>query len=73
MARGHEVIDIAGDLDPSSLPDQAIGYSGIETIVWTSEDPTRLTPTRAAAVREWVRNGGHLVIALPPSPQVWFD
>ncbi|MEO0630565.1 MAG: DUF4350 domain-containing protein, partial [Planctomycetota bacterium] len=73
MARGHEVIDIAGDLDPSSLPDQAIGYSGIETIVWTSEDPTRLTPMRAAALREWVRNGGHLVIALPPSPQVWFD
>lgn len=73
MARGHEVTDIASDLDPASLPDQAIGYAGIETIVWTSADPTRLTPTRAAALRSWIRDGGHLVVSLPPSPQIWFD
>ncbi len=73
MANGHEVTDIASDLDPMSLPDQAIGYSGIESIVWTSADPTRLTPTRAQALREWVRNGGHLIVSLPASPQVWFD
>ncbi|MEO1716830.1 MAG: DUF4350 domain-containing protein [Planctomycetota bacterium] len=73
MARGHEVIDVASDLDPLSLPDQAIGYSGIETIVWTSADPTRLTPTRATALQDWVRDGGHLVVSLPPTPQVWFD
>lgn len=73
MARGHELTEVASDLDPTSLPDQAIGYSGIETIVWTSADPTRLTPTRAEALRTWVLNGGHLVVSLPASPQVWFD
>ncbi|MEM9661178.1 MAG: hypothetical protein AAF937_02595 [Planctomycetota bacterium] len=73
MARGHEVTDIAGDLDPLSLPDQAVGYSGIETIIWTSADPTRLTPTRAEALSDWIRDGGHLVVCLPPTPQIWFD
>jgi hypothetical protein len=73
MARGHELVEVAGDLDPASLPDQALGYSGIESIVWTSADPTRLTPTRAEALQTWVQNGGHLVVSLPATPQVWFD
>ncbi len=73
VARGHEATDIASDLDPLSLPDRTVGYSGIETIVWTTADPTRLTPTRAEALRDWVRNGGHLVVSLPASPQVWLD
>ncbi|MEO1533271.1 MAG: pyridoxal-phosphate dependent enzyme, partial [Pseudomonadota bacterium] len=25
------------------------------------------------ALRDWVLQGGHLVVSLPPTPQVWFD
>ncbi|MEO1583102.1 MAG: hypothetical protein AAFR96_00865 [Planctomycetota bacterium] len=73
QARGHEATDIFADLEPASLPDRAIGYSGIETIVWSGSEPTRLSVSRAEALRAWVRSGGHLVVSLPASPQVWFD
>jgi len=36
------------------MPDRALGLLGFETIIWTTEDPARLTPSRSAALREWV-------------------
>ncbi len=53
------------------LPDRWQGLAPVETIVWGSGEPADLRGERAAAVREWVNRGGHLVIILPPVGQTW--
>ena len=47
------------------LPDRAIGYDGVDVVVWQDADPNVIAQgggERLAALREWVRQGGHLVI-----------
>jgi hypothetical protein len=73
MPRGHEATDVVGGLAPDELPDRAVGLLGIETIVWTHPEPTRVSPARAEALASWIRSGGHLVVALPATPQIWLD
>ena len=49
----------------NDLPDRAIGYDGVDVVVWQDADPAVLAQgggERLAALREWVREGGHLVI-----------
>ncbi|HED54475.1 MAG TPA: hypothetical protein ENJ00_09805, partial [Phycisphaerales bacterium] len=70
---GHEVTEIAFDLRPQDLPDRWLGLSEFEVIVWTSASPTDLSTSRAKALTEWVRRGGHLVVCLPPTGQIWQD
>lgn len=73
LPNGHEMTVYAGDLAPDDLPDRAIGLSQFETIIWTTENPADLTLARSEALVEWVRRGGHLVVVLPSTGQVWFD
>ncbi|MEM1072003.1 MAG: hypothetical protein AAGH71_04175 [Planctomycetota bacterium] len=69
----HEVTTIADGLTTDDLPDRVAGLLPFETIVWTTAEPSRLTSSRADALRRWVSMGGHLVISLPTAPQVWLD
>lgn len=73
LPHGHEITLYAGDLRADDLPDRVMGLSQFETIVWTTENPSDLTLARSDAMIEWVRRGGHLVVVLPSTGQVWFD
>lgn len=70
---GHEVTEFATDLEPEDLPDRWAGLAAFENIVWTTANPADLTSARSEALIEWVRRGGHLVICLPATGQVWQD
>ena len=47
------------------LPDRAIGYDGVDVVVWQDADPAVLAEgdgARLEALKAFVRRGGHLVI-----------
>jgi len=52
---------------PDQLPQSAVGLDMVDAVVWCNSLPGEITqdPLRLAALREWVRRGGHLVIATP--------
>lgn len=70
-ASGHEVIRTIEGLRTAELPDRWMGYNGLEAVVWGVGDPLEIRGDRAAAIREWVRRGGHLVIIMPVAGQSW--
>lgn len=70
----HEDIEIVRNLDPETMPDYWEGLAQFSTLVWEeSAKPSdlrgELTPE---AIRDWVRRGGHLVVAVPPVGGEWF-
>ncbi len=71
----HEPIELIVGLELSRLPDRWFGLAGFGALVWASDggDPEALTVSAEvrAALREWVRRGGHLVISLPTIGQTW--
>ena len=78
--RDYEPSNIAGlqeDLNaviltPDHLPESALGYDGVDAIVWLEGDPSTLAAggsRRLDAIREYVSRGGHLVIGTPPAWQ----
>jgi len=73
-ATGNQWIEFA-IIDPeqlgSSVPDAWMGLAAMNTIVWTEGSPARLRAAGAAALGEWVRRGGHLVVVVPPDASGW--
>lgn len=70
--RGHEVTRIASGLTPDEMPDRWIGLAPFDAVVWGSGEPSSLDGDRAAAIRDYVSRGGHLIIILPEaSAQAW--
>lgn len=73
----HEITYIATGLDVSDLPDRWQGLIAFDVLVWGAtrdrNDPGRLSPDKARAIREWVEGGGHLVVVLPSIGQEWFS
>lgn len=73
---GHEGTDLISGLQTGDLPDRWMGYGGIDVLIWGTADPTvrpsNLSPPQAAALREWVSRGGHLVVVLPTIATDWF-
>jgi hypothetical protein len=73
----HEVTYAASGLDVSDLPDRWQGLIAFDVLVWGAtrdrNDPGRLSPDKARAIREWVEGGGHLVVVLPSIGQEWFS
>ncbi len=53
-------------ITPDSLPDRAIGYDSVDTVVWQDADPAVLLSQgggdRMLALRQWLRSGGKLVV-----------
>ncbi|MCK4873430.1 MAG: hypothetical protein KAS72_11950 [Phycisphaerales bacterium] len=71
---GHTVTQLVGALRPGDLPDRWMGLAAMSVLVWgpgSDLSPTRLSEDQAAAVKEMVRRGGHLVIILPRVPDIW--
>ncbi len=55
------------NLAPEELPDQWFGLEAIDVVVWDTPDPRRLNAAQSAALIEWVRRGGQLVLGLGSS------
>lgn len=77
MLFGHELQRTSPGLSIDNLPDRWQGLLTLDTLVWStattaSNDPGRLTPEKARAIREWVERGGHLVIIMQSSGDPWF-
>lgn len=53
---------------PTDLPENVIGYDAVDAVVWFDADAGKLTSggsRRLAALTDYVRNGGRLVICQP--------
>jgi hypothetical protein len=53
------------------LPESALGYEMVDTIVWFDADASALTTggsRKLAAMQEWIRQGGQLVVCHPDEP-----
>ena len=77
MLFGHELQRTTPGLTIDNLPDRWHGLRVLDTLVWStattaSNDPSRLTPEKARAIREWVQRGGHLVVVMQSSGDPWF-
>ncbi|GMV25012.1 MAG: hypothetical protein AMXMBFR58_10430 [Phycisphaerae bacterium] len=68
---GHEIIQVMEGIRTTDLPDRWMGYAGIDAMVWGAGDPLEVRGERAAAIREWINRGGHLVVILPVAGQSW--
>lgn len=55
---------------PEQLPDRWEGWRPYEAVIWTDLQPD-LRPSQEAALVEWMRRGGHLVIVLPDAGNPW--
>ncbi len=78
MPLGHELQRTSAGLTIDNIPDRWHGLKSLSTLVWStattaSYDPSRLTPEKARAIREWVERGGHLVIVLQSSGDPWYQ
>jgi hypothetical protein len=78
MPYGHELQRTSAGLTIDNLPDRWHGLKALGTLVWStattsSYDPSRLTPEKARAIREWVQRGGHLVVVLQSSGDPWYQ
>ena len=66
--------DVAAvDVNPrnNDLPGNVIGYEGVDAIVWMDADARTLTEgtnRSLDAIKEWVRQGGRLVVTQPEQP-----
>ncbi len=77
MIFGHELQRTTSGLSIDNIPDRWQGLISLDTLVWStataaSNDPSRLTPEKARAIREWVQRGGHLVVVMQSSGDPWF-
>ncbi|MCZ6852263.1 MAG: hypothetical protein O7F17_11530, partial [Planctomycetota bacterium] len=62
---------IVGGVRPDRLPDRWDGLRAFEAVVWSDALPQELRASTAAALAEYVRRGGHLIIALPSAGNPW--
>jgi len=52
-------------VSPRTAPDRALGYQGADVLVWLNPEPERLEEfAQRKAIEEYVRGGGHLVVAV---------
>jgi hypothetical protein len=55
----------------SLLPENVLGYESVDAIVWFDADPDRLTHEQRAAIEEYLRRGGKLIVCHTGRPNVW--
>lgn len=68
LARGVLEDAIFQPVSIADLPESSLGYQAVDAIVWLNADPADLAakPDTSAAIQEYVRNGGNLVVCQNP-------
>ncbi len=66
-----ERTEIITGIPIAGLPTRWMGLQQYEALVWIDPDPVNLRSEQAAALTEWVRRGGRLVIVVPELTQKW--
>ncbi|MDG2055182.1 MAG: hypothetical protein P8J86_10800 [Phycisphaerales bacterium] len=70
----HEPLVINQLIQPIDLPDRWEGLRQYESIIWMTDSqhgPDQLNDRTSDAIIQYVRNGGHLIIILPPNVDSW--
>ena len=71
----HESIHEIRGMSPDLLPDRWYGLSALNMLVWTPDSLDPGSPSISAqsliALRQWVKQGGHLVVSLPAVGELW--
>jgi hypothetical protein len=61
-ARGLFEQPVFHQLSPADLPDNVIGYQAVDAVLWMNADPRRMSAETAAALHDYVREGGKMVV-----------
>jgi hypothetical protein len=70
----HEETRSAAGIGVNETPDRWWGWSTYETVYWgdaVAAPPTGLRDDYATALVDWIARGGHLIINLPASGNLW--
>jgi hypothetical protein len=67
----EEVVQVTARDMAKDLPDQVIGYDAIDVICWSDADPTKLSSEQVAAIEQFVRRGGRLVLTQDTTTNQW--
>jgi hypothetical protein len=57
--------------DLKRLPDRWMGYAPFDYILWGNAEISQLRTEAARAIVDYVQQGGHLIVVLPPVGQNW--
>jgi len=63
-------VELAQIISTNNLPDQWFGYSGVDLLILTTGQDRSFyealanDPKRRAALREWIRRGGHIIVSV---------
>lgn len=66
---GQERPKIMADITLGTLPDRGEALNSFDLLVLNNTDTSKLTPSQAAALQDWIQQGGHLVIGGGTSAQ----
>jgi hypothetical protein len=67
----EEVVQLTARDMAKDLPDSVIGYDAIDAILWSDADPTKLSTDQLAAIEQFVKRGGQLVISQDTYVNQW--
>ncbi len=71
----HESMHLIRGLMPDQMPDRWYGYDALSMLIWTPDSPDpgspSISPSMLLALRQWVMQGGHLVVSLPTVGELW--
>jgi hypothetical protein len=67
----EEVVQLTARDMAKDLPDSVIGYDAIDAILWSDADPTKLSADQLAALEQFVKRGGQLVISQDTAVNQW--
>ncbi|HEY4329007.1 MAG TPA: hypothetical protein VGN88_04665, partial [Phycisphaerae bacterium] len=67
MWGGNEAVRSVLVTNPNQLPDNVLGFDGVDTLVWEADDVkvSDISPEfQLQAMLDWVKAGGHLIISV---------
>lgn len=71
----HESVHLIRGMLPDQLPDRWYGLSSLSMLIWTPDSPDPGSPMISTAsmlaLRQWIEEGGHLVVSLPMVGELW--
>ena len=53
------------------LPQSSVGYEAVDAVVWADVDPGEMSVETRAAMEQYIRHGGKLIILQSTKPNIW--